>query len=162
MRTTKKEAKKKDVLYKDVLANLKDVELDKENISGEKIKQILHSRFDEVEKRIDEIESSLNFLKYRWNYAFGSAKTRREMEERNSYPQESFFYKGERYDFELDLNCSCHYNYVSRRFYYNGEKTTFTKIKNIHKKIEDMKAQLDNFGYEFIAEKMKEDAVCAG
>ena len=160
MKMTKREIKKKEILYKDVLSNLKDVEFDKENINGEKVKQILNKRFDEVERRIDDIESSLDFLKYRWNYAFGSARTRREMEERNSYPKESFYYKGERYDFWINLSCSCRYNYVYRHFYYNDEETTFTKIKNIRKKIDDMKTQLNDFGYDFVAEKMKEETVC--
>lgn len=82
------------------------------------------------------------------------------MEERNSYPKESFYYKGERYDFWMNLNCSCRFNYIIRHFYYNGEETNFTKIKNIRKKIDDMKSQLNNFGYDFVAEKMKEETVC--
>lgn len=64
---TKREIKKKEILYKDILSNLKDVEFDRENLNGEKVKQILNKRFDEVERRIDDIESSLDFLKYRWN-----------------------------------------------------------------------------------------------
>jgi len=59
-----------------------------------------------------------------------NASSRRSYEKNNSF---SFAYPGLTVDCET--SCSCKNIYYSGKFYYEGKKTTLTKIKNLYKAV---------------------------
>ncbi len=82
---------------------------------------------------LTDIEKTSN--KYKGCFFWQSpqkAADRRKQEFNESY---DFTVFGDVYNIELDLSISCSSFYFTKNIYFNGNKTTMTKIKNLKKKL---------------------------
>lgn len=60
---------------------------------------------------------------------------RRAFEQRYRIPERSFRYNGHDYTVEYIVDCSGYCIYAKGYYYKDGERTTLTAIKNIHKQL---------------------------
>ena len=83
--------------------------------------------------RLTHIEATADKYKncYFWK-AQMKAYDRRSKEFSKSY---DFTILGNKYTVEFDLSISCKNFYFTKNIYFNGNKTTMTKIKNLKKKL---------------------------
>nr|DAH99924.1 MAG TPA: hypothetical protein [Caudoviricetes sp.] len=98
----------------------------------------LENGFQLLKDNITRIAGIMALYKYRYNKPFFRAAERRQAEAENDVERREFNFGGVNYSFRFYLQCSCNWNYLRGYYYKNGVRTTFTTVKNLPPKMDEL------------------------